>query len=41
MSSALEEKLDYPSKLSRQPDHIARLMADGETQARHFLGEVS
>ena len=41
MSSALEAKLDYPSKLSRQPDHIAKLMADGETQARLFLAEVS
>ncbi len=41
MSSALEEKLDYPSKLSRQPDHIAKLMADGETQARLFLAEAN
>jgi len=41
MSSAIEDSLDYPSKLSRQPGHIARLMADGEAQARLFLGEVS
>lgn len=40
MSSALEESLDYPSKLSRQPDHIARLLADGEAQARLFLAEA-
>jgi NTE family protein len=41
MSSAFEDKLDYPSKLSRQPDHIASLLADGETQARLFLTEIS
>src|SRR5580704_9275856 len=41
MSSALEDGLDYPSKLSRQPDHIARLMADGEAQARLFVAEVT
>ncbi len=40
MSSALEDHLDYPSKLSRQPDHIGRLMADGEAQARLFLAEA-
>jgi NTE family protein len=40
MSSALEDNLDYPSKLSRQPEHIARLMADGEAQARLFLAEA-
>jgi NTE family protein len=41
MSRALEDSLDYPSKLSRQPAHIARLMADGEAQARLFLAEVN
>lgn len=41
MSHALERKLDYPSKLSRQPRHIANLIADGEKQARLFLGEVA
>jgi NTE family protein len=37
MSQALQEDLDYPSKLSRLPTHIARLIADGESQARAFL----
>jgi NTE family protein len=37
MSRALQDGLDYPSKLSRQPSHIARLMADGEAQATAFL----
>jgi NTE family protein len=40
MSPELQEGLDYPSKLSRQPDHIARLIADGEAQARTFLGAL-
>src|SRR5580698_669521 len=40
MSRALEDKLDYPSKLSREPVHIARLIADGENQARLFLAEA-
>jgi NTE family protein len=39
MSQQLEEGLDYPSKLSRQPAHIDRLMADGEAQAAAFLAE--
>jgi NTE family protein len=37
MSSELAESLDYPSKLSRHPAHIARLIADGEVQAGNFL----
>jgi NTE family protein len=37
MSHALQEHLDYPSKLSRQPWHIDRLIADGEAQANAFL----
>jgi hypothetical protein len=37
MSSELAESLDYPSKLSRHPAHIARLIADGEAQAANFL----
>jgi NTE family protein len=37
MSDELLESLDYPSKLSRQPSHIARLIADGEAQANAFL----
>jgi NTE family protein len=43
MSQALQDQLDYPSKLSRQPAHIERLISDGESQAREFLerlGEV-
>ena len=41
MSRALEDTLDYPSKLSRQPVHIANLIADGEMQARLFLAEAT
>jgi NTE family protein len=37
MSPELAESLDYPSKLSRNPGHIARLIADGEVQAEVFL----
>jgi hypothetical protein len=37
MSPDLAESLDYPSKLSRNPGHIARLLADGEGQAGVFL----
>lgn len=37
MSEALQRGLDYPSKLSRLPGHIARLIADGEAQAKRFL----
>jgi NTE family protein len=43
MSSALQAKLDYESKLDRNPAHIARLIEDGEAQARAFLarrGEI-
>jgi NTE family protein len=40
MSSGLAESLDYPSKLSRHPAHIARLIADGAAQATAFLGEL-
>jgi NTE family protein len=40
MSKALQERLDYPSKLSRLPGHIARLLADGEAQANAFLAEL-
>jgi NTE family protein len=39
MSEALYKGLDYPSKLSRQPAHISRLIADGETQADAFLAQ--
>lgn len=37
MSEDLRGSLDYPSKLSRQPTQIARLIADGEAQAEAFL----
>ncbi len=37
MSHDLIQRLDYPSKLSRNPQHIARLIADGEAQANEFL----
>ena len=37
MSKELEGGLDYPSKLSRLPHHIERLIADGEAQAAAFL----
>jgi NTE family protein len=40
MSEDLQDTLDYPSKLSRQPDHISRLMAHGEERARDFMGEL-
>jgi len=40
MSQTLQEGLDYPSKLSRQPAHIERLMADGKTQADLFLAKI-
>jgi NTE family protein len=41
MSEPLQESLDYPSKLTRQPAHIARLMADGEARASAFLSELT
>jgi NTE family protein len=40
MSQQLEQGLDYPSKLSRQPEHIDHLMRDGEVQAAAFLAEL-
>ena len=40
MSEDLLERLDYPSKLSRNPAHIAGLIADGEAQAGQFLVEL-
>jgi NTE family protein len=40
MSEELQHGLDYPSKLSRQPHHIARLIADGEAQATAFLSDL-
>lgn len=40
MSQQLEQGLDYPSKLSRQPAHIDQLMRDGAAQAAAFLAEL-
>jgi NTE family protein len=40
MSEDLQRGLDYPSKLSRQPGHIERLLADGEAQAAAFLARM-
>ncbi len=40
MSKELQEGLDYPSKLSRLPEHIERLIADGERQANAFLADL-
>ncbi|ACK71225.1 Patatin [Gloeothece citriformis PCC 7424] len=37
MSEALQERLDYASKLSRDPYHIKELMEDGKKQAEKFL----
>lgn len=40
MSDGLARSLDYASKLSRGPAHIARLIADGEAQASEFLAAL-
>jgi NTE family protein len=40
MSQGLQETLDYPSKMSRLPAHIDRLIANGEAQATAFLAEM-
>jgi hypothetical protein len=40
MSEELLLGLDSPSKLSRQPSHIARLIEDGKEQAQQFLSEL-
>jgi NTE family protein len=37
MSPALQESLDYESKLDRSPEHLHRLMADGAARAAEFL----
>lgn len=37
MSEDLQDSLDYVSKLTREPDHIARLVKDGEKQGLAFL----
>jgi NTE family protein len=40
MSDELQKSLDYASKLSRQPAHIANLIAHGQQRARSFLAEL-
>jgi len=40
MSPELQEHLDYPSKLSRQPGLIEQLIRDGEAQADAFLDKL-
>jgi hypothetical protein len=40
MSDELSQHLDYPSKLSRQPTHISRLIQEGEAQALAFLEDL-
>ena len=40
MSEDLQKGLDYPSKLSRQPTFIDKLIADGERQANVFLAKL-
>lgn len=39
MSAALQKKLDYESKLDRNPENILPMIADGEAQAALFLAE--
>lgn len=40
MSPELQEGLDYPSKMSRQPRYIDKLLADGQAQADDFLDKL-
>ncbi|MGH7799525.1 MAG: hypothetical protein ACREOW_02715 [Thermodesulfobacteriota bacterium] len=37
----VQDSLDYPSKLSRDPALINKLMEDGERQGREFLKSLS
>ena len=37
MSEEVQDTLDYVSKLTRGPEHIQKLMADGEKQGRAFV----
>lgn len=41
MSEDVQSTLDYPSKLSRSPAHIHKLMADGEKQALAFIENLT
>jgi hypothetical protein len=41
MSAKLQSTLDYVSKLSRNPTHIHKLIADGKQQAFAFLESLA
>lgn len=41
ISPDVQSGLDYVSKLSRQPEHIHRLLEDGKKQGRNFLKSLS
>jgi NTE family protein len=41
MSKEVQDTLDYPSKLSREPGLIHKLMADGERQGQKLLAGLS
>ena len=41
MSREVQDSLDYPSKLSRNPDLIHKLMKDGEKQGQQLLAGLS
>jgi len=41
MSKDVQDSLDYPSKLSREPSLIHKLMADGERQAQKLMAGLS
>jgi NTE family protein len=41
MSSEVQETLDYTSKLSRHPDHIHKLMVEGDRQGKKLLADLS
>lgn len=41
MTEEIQSSLDYPSKLSRDPSHINKLIEDGEKQGQEFLKTLS
>lgn len=41
ISEEVQNSLDYPSKLSRNPELIRRLMKDGENQARNIVARLN
>ena len=41
MSREVQDSLDYPSKLSRNPELIHKLMEDGERQGQKLLAGLS